>query len=262
MTEIELEDFIREKLASFSSNLFSILKNKKLKSIIKNKNPYITYIDDKLFSQDIVKNLCEIHFHESFETIFGTLFEDMAYFVASNYYEVRKPVKNEYKECIDFECIDNGFTYGIQVKSGPNWANSTAANNLAESFQELESINNNYIGINIICYGNIITRKDSKLLKLMGQEAWAFLSKGDYSLYKTIFFILQKLFRELNLSEEIIQIKNKSTNILVQEFEKSYCVDGKIDYNKILENASEPKDLTDSYQSLVKRIHDSKFPLK
>ena len=132
--------------------------------------------------------------------------------------------------------------YIVSVKSGPNWGNSSQIKRMVDNFKQAKRIlrtGNSQLNIQAIngcCYGRISKPDKGDYLKICGQEFWEFISAND-RLYIDIIEPLGHRAKERNdaFKKEYDRILNRFTN----EFYQEYCVDGLIDWEKIVRINSE-----------------------
>lgn len=209
------------------------LEKLKLHEILKRKNPYLFKAKNILTAQDLVKVLLDAHLSSQEETIFGELLEGLARFICGKIYNGKKSSA----EGIDLEFTKDGIYYLVSIKSGPNWGNSRSIPKMKDDFLKTIRIlrtNNpkiHVIAVNGCCYGKDNKPEKGNYQKLCGQRFWEFIS-GDETLYTDIIEPLGHKAKERNeiFLESYAQIINKFT----LEFINDFCVDGKIDWKKLV----------------------------
>lgn len=87
------------------------------------------------------------------------------------------------------------------------------------------------IAVNGCCYGRI-TKTDSEYQKLCGQKFWTFIS-GNELLYTDIIEPLGHKAKERN--EEFLEQYSQILNKFTLEFGNKFCVDGKINWEKLVQ---------------------------
>lgn len=138
---------------------------------------------------------------------------------------------------IDLELDMDGVRYAIAVKSGPNWGNSRQIEKMKNDFTQYRRIAATSGGkmrvecINGCCYGKTRTPNQPGYTKLCGQSFWAFIS-GDEELYVEIIEPLgyTAAERTLEFQKSYAQI----LNLFTQEFLGKYCIDGIIQWERIV----------------------------
>ncbi len=182
----------------------------------------------------------DAHISSNEETIFGDWLEGLVIFINSAVYGGWKSGIAG----IDLEFDTNGNRNIVNIKSGPNWGNSsqikkmiadfkTAKKTLRTSHSEL-----NIIAINGCCYGRDNNPDKGDFFKYCGQRFWTFIS-GDSELYTEIVEPLGHKAKEKN--DEYLQSYSQMINKFTKEFSNSFCSDnGEIDWQKLVRfNSSE-----------------------
>ncbi len=182
----------------------------------------------------------DAHISSNEETIFGDWLEGLVIFINSAVYGGWKSGITG----IDLEFDTNGNRNIVNIKSGPNWGNSsqikkmiadfkTAKKTLRTSHSEL-----NIIAINGCCYGRDNNPDKGDFFKYCGQRFWTFIS-GDSELYTEIVEPLGHKAKEKN--DEYLQSYSQMINKFTKEFSNSFCSDnGEIDWQKLVRfNSSE-----------------------
>lgn len=229
----EVVTYIEENIGDFHKKRLQNLEKLKLREILKRKNPYLFKAKNILTAQDLVKVLLDAHLSSQEETIFGELLEGLARFICGKVYNGKKSSA----EGIDLEFTKDGIYYLVSIKSGPNWGNSRSIPKMKDDFLKTIRIlktNNpkiHVIAVNGCCYGKDNKPEKGNYQKLCGQRFWEFIS-GDEKLYTDIIEPLGHKAKERNeiFLESYAQIINKFT----LEFMNDFCVDGKIDWKKLV----------------------------
>lgn len=229
----EVNEFTKANIGEFHFRRAASLQSLKLIDVLKKKNPYLfkaKNIDD---AHDLVKLFLDAHLSSQEETIFGEFLEKLAIFVCGQVYGGRKSSA----EGIDLEFQKDGVVYIVSVKSGPNWGNSNQVKRMIENFKQAKRIlrtgnsNINVQAINGCCYGKMSKPDKGDYLKLCGQEFWEFIS-GSERLFVDIIepFGYQAKIR----NEEFAAEYNRALNLFTQEFMTDFCVDGVIDWERLV----------------------------
>lgn len=229
----EVVTYIEENIGDFHKKRLQNLEKLKLHEILKRKNPYLFKAKNILTAQDLVKVLLDAHLSSQEETIFGELLEGLARFICGKIYNGKKSSA----EGIDLEFTKDGIYYLVSIKSGPNWGNSRSIPKMKDDFLKTIRIlrtNNpkiHVIAVNGCCYGKDNKPEKGNYQKLCGQRFWEFIS-GDERLYTDIIEPLGHKAKNRNeiFLESYAQIINKFT----LEFMNDFCVDGKIDWKKLV----------------------------
>jgi hypothetical protein len=159
--------------------------------------------------------------------------EGLAIFIGN---QVVDTYKSEF-EGIDMQFERDTIIYLVQIKSGPNWGNSSQIKKLRENFsaakQSLaQQTDKQVIAINGCCYGREKTSDKGDYLKLCGQEFWHFIS-GDEQLY--IQLIEPIGYRAKEKNQAFLEAYDALINQFTAEFYKSFCnSDGYIIWEKLV----------------------------
>lgn len=229
----EVVKYVEENIGGFHTKRLQNLEQLKLNKILKRKNPYLFKAKNILTAQDLVKVLLDAHLSSQEETIFGEFLEGLARFICGKVYNGKKSSA----EGIDLEFSKDGIRYLISIKSGPNWGNSRQIKKMKDDFLKTIRIlktNNpkiHVIAVNGCCYGKDNKPEKGNYQKLCGQRFWEFIS-GDEKLYTDIVEPLghKAKVRNERFLESYAQIINKFTH----EFINDFCVDGKINWERLV----------------------------
>ncbi|MEW5842644.1 MAG: PmeII family type II restriction endonuclease [Bacteroidota bacterium] len=236
MAKLKLEDvrkYVEENIGSFHKKRLEGLGELKLLRILLRKNPYLFKAKNTLTAHDLVKSLLDAHLSSQEETIFREFLEGLAIFICGKVYNGKKSGA----EGIDLEFEREGVKYIIAIKSGPNWGNSSQINKMKETFRKTKKIlqtntsKQKIIAVNGCCYGRDNNPDKGEYLKLCGQKFWEFIS-GDTNLYTTIIEPLGHKAKEKN--EEFLLAYSQLINKFTFEFSKDFCVDGIINWVKLV----------------------------
>ncbi len=236
MQPINLNDvvnFVEGNIGEFHERRADSLQNLKLIQVLKRKNPYLFKAKNINDAHDLVKLILDAHLSSQEETIFGEFLEKLAIFVCEKVFGGRKSSA----EGIDLEFKRDNVLYIISVKSGPNWGNSSQIKRMVDNFKQAKRIlrtgNNkaNIQAVNGCCYGKENQPDKGDYLKLCGQEFWEFISGND-SLFVDIIEPLGYRAKERN--EEFFAEYSRILNLFTQEFMDSFCVNGRIDWDKLV----------------------------
>jgi hypothetical protein len=226
--------YVENNISSFHTKRLQNLELLKLDKILKRKNPYLFKSKNILTAHDLVKVLLDAHLSSQEETIFGEFLEGLARFICEQIYGGKKSSA----EGIDLEFSKEGIHYLVSIKSGPNWGNSRQIKKMKDDFLRTIRIlktNNPKIHVAVVngcCYGKDNKPEKGNYQKLCGQRFWEFIS-GDETLYTAIIEPLGHKAKQRNdrFHESYAQIINKFT----QQFMNDFCVNGKINWEKLVE---------------------------
>lgn len=234
LKQSDVIDYVENNISSFHLKRLQNLNKLKLAQVLKRKNPYLFKAKNILTAQDLVKTLLDAHLSSQEETIFGEFLEGLAIFICGKVYNGKKSSA----EGIDLEFEKNNIKYIVSIKSGPNWGNSSQVNKMRDNFKKAKRIlgtnvsQKNIVAINGCCYGKDSQPDKSDYLKICGQNFWEFIS-GNADLYIQIIEPIGNKAKEKN--EEFMNAYSKLINNFTFEFGKDFCVDGKINWQKLVE---------------------------
>lgn len=236
MKKLKISDvtaYVEGNIGAFHSARLKSLAKLKLTNILLRKNPYLFKAKNILTSQDLVKTLLDAHLSSQEETIFGDFLEGLAIFICDKVYGGKKSSA----EGIDLEFEKGGIIHIVAIKSGPNWGNSSQIARMRDNFKKAKRILGahksikNIVAVNGCCYGRDNQPDKGDYLKLCGQRFWEFVS-GDKDLYTEIIEPLGHKAKEKN--EEFLKAYAQIVNKFTLEFGKDFCVNGKIDWKKLV----------------------------
>lgn len=236
MQSIKLNDvveFVEENIGDFHKRRAASLQTLKLTQVLKRKNPYLFKAKNINDAHDLVKLILDAHLSSQEETVFGEFLEKLAIFVCGKVFDGRKSSA----EGIDLEFTRDDIFYIVSVKSGPNWGNSSQIKRMVDNFKQAKRIlrtGNNKVNVQAVngcCYGQENQSDKGDYLKLCGQEFWGFISGND-RLFVDIVEPLGYHAKERN--EEFFLEYSRILNLFTQEFMDDFCVDGRIDWDKLV----------------------------
>lgn len=229
----EVVAFIEENIGDFHKRRAASLRKLQLAQVLKKKNPYLFKAKNINDAHDLVKLLLDAHLSSQEETIFGEFLEKLAIFVCGRVFDGRKSSA----EGIDLEFMRDDALYIVSVKSGPNWGNSGQVKRMVENFRQakriLRSSNTkaNIQAINGCCYGRDNRPDKGDYLKLCGQEFWRFISDSD----RLFVEIIEPLdYQAKERTKEFLVEYSRNLNLFTQEFMDVFCIDGRIDWDKLV----------------------------
>lgn len=227
--------YVEDNIGTFHQKRIDGLNDLKLNTVLRKKNPYLFKAKYLLTSEAIVKSLTDAFISSTEETIFGDWLEGLAIFINSKVY-------NGWKSGIvgvDLEFDRGDKRYIVNIKSGPNWGNSSQINKMIADFntakRTLRTSNSgmNIVAVNGCCYGRNKNTDRGEYFKFCGQEFWEFIS-GKPELYKDI---IEPLGHESKERNDDFQISYaKMINVFTMQFSKEFCLDsGEINWRKLVQ---------------------------
>lgn len=236
MRQINLSDvvnFVEANIGEFHERRAGSLRSLKLIQVLKRKNPYLFKAKNINDAHDLIKLILDAHLSSQEETVFGEFLEKLAVFVCGKVFGGRKSSA----EGIDLEFSREKVLYIVSVKSGPNWGNSSQIKRMVDNFKQAKRIlrtgnsKANIQAVNGCCYGQENQPDKGDYLKLCGQEFWEFIS-GNERLFVEIVEPLGYRAKERN--EEFYAEYSRILNLFTQEFMDAFCVNGIIDWDKLV----------------------------
>lgn len=231
----DVTQYVENNIATFHNKRIQSLDVLKLSQILKRKNPYLFKAKYLLTSEAIIKGLVDAHISSNEETVFGDWLEGLAIFINGKVYSGKKSGITG----IDLEFDHDNRRYIVNIKSGPNWGNSSQISKMIDDFKTaiktLRTSNSklNVFAVNGCCYGIDNSPEKGDYIKYCGQRFWEFIS-GSQNLYTDIIEPLGHKAKERNddFNKSYAVMINKFT----KEFSNDFCKDtGEIDWVKLVE---------------------------
>ncbi|EKQ69592.1 hypothetical protein OsccyDRAFT_2228 [Leptolyngbyaceae cyanobacterium JSC-12] len=237
----EIVSYVEENIPQFHQNRINGLRNLKLQTILKRKNPYLFKAKNVITASDLVKGLLDAHLSSSEEGLFGGFLEGLAVFICTRTFNGRKSSS----EGIDLEFEREHVRYIVSIKSGPNWGNSSQIRRMVDNFNRAKRVlrtntsSLNVVAVNGCCYGKDDQPDKGEYLKLCGQRFWEFIS-GNELLYTDIIEPFGYKAKENN--ELFEQEYSKVINKFTLEFMQNFCdTEGQIIWQRIVQMNSAKK---------------------
>ncbi len=252
-----VQEYVEENIgAEFHDKRLDTVKEKRLKDVLKRKNPYLF----KAKAQDaaqLIRSILDAFLSSQEETIFGEFLEGVAVFVAKQLHEGFKPSIDELTG-IDLVFEKNGKVFAVDIKSGPNWGNDSQKQKMYRNFSEaIVRLQPRYPAQRILPINGCMYGKDSRprklgkikearvvieqveYWKLCGQDFWDFIA-GNRQLYLEIIEPLgyQAEQRNENFQKEYGKFITKMTREFLIEYSDE---DGGIAWEKLTHFVSASK---------------------
>ena len=248
-----VQDYVEANIGYFHERRLETVRNKRLNDVLKRKNPYLFRAKSQTVIQ-LVYGIMDAFLSSQEEGLFGTFLEGVAVFVAGEVSNGYKPVTGELRG-IDLILQKNSKHYIVEIKSGPNWGNSSQVQRMLTNFKDSIDIlqprfpTMEIIPINGCMYGKERTplktgtikrsgRPDEPIRywKLCGQDFWYFISDNKH-LYTEIIEPLG--FRAKARNSEFQEAYDNFVNNLVFEFLNQYRnADGSVAWERLTEFVS------------------------
>jgi hypothetical protein len=238
MNELKLKDvkqYVEDNIGIFHQKRIERLDKLKLKTVLKKKNPYLFKAKHIQTASEIIQSITDAFISSNEETIFGDWLEGLAIFINNKVYGGWKSgIPN-----IDLEFDKDKIRYILNIKSGPNWGNSSQITKMKSDFttakKTLRTSNSRLmiVAINGCCYGIDNNPDKGSYYKYCGQEFWSFIS-GNINLYTDIIEPLGYKSKERN--DEFMDSYSRMINKFTIEFITDFCKrNGDIDWTKLVE---------------------------
>lgn len=237
MKKLNLTDvlqYVEDNIGTFHEKRISSLDNLKLTKVLKRKNPYLFKAKHLLTADEIVRGIVDAHISSSEEGIFGDWLEGLAIFINGKVYGGKKSGILG----IDLEFDNDNKRYIVNIKSGPNWGNSSQISKMVADFKRAKrTLRTSNSGISIVaingcCYGRDNNPDKGDYFKYCGQKFWEFIS-GEPNLYTEIIEPLGHKAKEKN--EEFLNSYSQMINKFTLEFGNDFCdKNGAIDWEKLV----------------------------
>jgi len=237
MTPLALDDvstYVEENIGTFHEKRIATLDELSLSKVLKRKNPYLFRAKYVLTANEIVRGIVDAHISSNEETVFGDWLEGLAIFINGKVYGGWKSGI----QGIDLEFDNGGKRFIVNIKSGPNWGNSSQINKMKSDFKTaaktLRTSNSGLqvVAINGCCYGKTKTPDKGNYFKYCGQTFWEFVS-GTSHLYTELIEPLGHKAKEKN--EAFQQTYAQMINKFTLQFGQEYCDNnGAINWNKLV----------------------------
>jgi hypothetical protein len=226
----DVADYVETHIGEFHEKRIASLDKLKLTQVLKRKNPYLFRAKHMLTAEQVVRALVDAHLSSHEETVFGDWLEGLAIFI-------NRKVYGGWKSGIpgiDLEFDKDGARHIVNIKSGPNWGNSSQIAKMREDFKKAQkTLRTSRSGLRIVCVNGCCYGRDNRpdkgdYFKLCGQRFWEFIS-GNPDLYVEIIEPLGHEARERN--RDFQQAYAARINQFTLEFATRFCRDnGDIDW--------------------------------
>ena len=230
----EVVDYVEENIRRFHEKRISNLDSLKLNKVLRRKNPYLFKAKYVLTADQIVRGLVDAHISSNEETIFGDWLEGLAIFINQRTYGGWKSGIPS----IDLEFDKDGHRYIVNIKSGPNWGNSSQIAKMKLDFKTAQrTLRTSNSGLSIVCVNGCCYGRDNHpdkgdYFKYCGQRFWEFIS-GNPNLYTEIIEPLGHRAKAQN--DDFVRAYSARINQFTMEFGNQFCdATGQIDWEALV----------------------------
>ena len=129
-----VQDYVAANIGYFHERRLDTVKSKKLNDVLKRKNPYLFRAKSQTVIQ-LVYGIMDAFLSSQEEGLFGTFLEGVAVFVAGEVHDGYKPEKGTLRG-IDLVLQKHSRLYILEIKSGPNWGNSSQVQRMLTNFRD------------------------------------------------------------------------------------------------------------------------------
>jgi hypothetical protein len=230
----DVSTYVEENIGTFHQKRIATLDELSLSKVLKRKNPYLFKAKYVLTAEEIVRGLVDAHISSNEETVFGDWLEGLAIFINEKVYGGWKSGIPG----IDLEFDNEGKRFIVNIKSGPNWGNSSQIAKMKSDFKTAaKTLRTSNSGIQVVavngcCYGRTKTPDQGDYFKYCGQTFWEFIS-CEPNLYTELIDPLGHKAHEKN--EEFKQSYAHMVNKFTRQFGNEYCDNsGAINWNRLV----------------------------
>ncbi len=230
----QVTKYVEDNIGEFHFKRIHALEELKLQVVLQRKNPYLFKAKNMLTAQDLVKNVLDAYLQSQEETMFGDFLEGVAIFICG---KIFGGIKSKLIG-IDLEFERDGVIYVVEIKSGPNWANSSQTKKMRDNFSnaiifiENKNKDKNIVAVNGCCYGRDNQIQKPGYLKLCGQRFWELIS-GDNNLYTEIIEPLGHKAKQQN--EDFQMAYSQIINKFTLDFALEFCDNGIINWERLVQ---------------------------
>jgi len=235
----ELIRLANDSFAEYENRCLSSLISIKLSDLLMS-DSYILRTEQERLVSSLINQLID----EYFSYIQQIIFEEFCRTMVFDFCKMKDYATRSSLHGIDLELDKNGLHYLIRVNGDTNWGNSSQIKRMADNFKKAQRILRtsnakvNIKAVNGCCYGTENKPDKGDYQKLCGQEFWEFIS-GNNQLFVEIIEPLGYRARERN--QEFTEEYGRLINLFTQEFLRDFCVEGRINWEKLVRFNSEKK---------------------
>lgn len=230
----QLNEFVNNNIDAFHQDKVRLVQELNLHRVLLSKNPYLFKAKNIQTASGLIEEILNAFLSSSEEKLFGDFLERLAVFVSQTTCGGMKP---EDVPGVDLEFAEDDTYYIVQIKSGPNWGNSSQQKKQEENFRvRVAEIQSQYPTRKVepvlgICYGKTRTSLLRGYTKIVGQSFWHLIS-GNERLYTDIIEPLGYRAKEHN--DAFLAERTRIINVFTQQSLNEFCDNGIINWERIV----------------------------
>lgn len=235
----ELVRFANDSFAEYENRCLNSLISIQLSDLLMS-DSYILRTEQELLVSSLIKQLID----EYFSDIQQVIFEEFCRTLVFDLCKMKDYATRSSLHGIDLELDKDEVHYLIHVNGDTKWGNSSQIIHMVDAFKKAQcnlrasNAKSQFRFVNGCCYGSENKTDKGDYIKLCGQPFWEFIS-GNKQLFVEIIEPLG--FRAKERNQEFLEEYGRLINLFTQEFMNNFCMDGKIDWEKLVRFNSENK---------------------
>lgn len=239
----EIDFFIKEEVLKFHKKKLQKLQKLEFGNILNRQNLYLFKTKDLLTANfsltagQLMKDIIDSYMLSSEEKTFNDFLKKVAIKLSEIVEGGRKSATN----AADLEIDRDGIRHLINIKSGPNWGNSSQIKKMLENFRTARKVlqtSNARINVRFIngcCYGIDNRPEKDEYTKLCGQRFWEFIS-GENDFYIEI---IEPLGHQAKRCSGLFdELYIRKVNIFTGVFIDRFVDNGLINWEKLISQTS------------------------
>ena len=229
----QFEEFIKSGVVTLHDAKYKKLQKLKLEDILYSKNMYLFKTKYLQTPEELLRSIIDAFISSSEESTFGNFLEKLAIYIS----QVIEGGQKSSTKGIDLEFNRDGIRYLIDIKSGPNWGNSSQIAKMEDNFKKAKKTlqtsggNINAQFINGCCYGVDDKPEKGEYLKLCGQRFWLFIT-GDSEFYLKMIEPIGYEAKER--SESFQELFTQKLIVFASVFHDNFVENGAINWHKLI----------------------------
>lgn len=227
------DDFIKSGIIKLHDKKYKKLRKLKLGDILYSKNLYLYKTKYLQTPEEVVRSIIDAFISSSEESTFGNFLEKFAIYIS----QVLEGGQKSSTKGIDLEFNRDSIRYLIDIKSGPNWGNSSQISKMEDNFKKAsKTLQTSGGDVNAqficgCCYGIDDRPEKGGYLKLCGQRFWLFIT-GDSNFYLKMIESLGYQAKEK--SETFQELFTEKLIAFTSVFHEEFVENGAINWHKLI----------------------------